>query len=140
MEVGKPYTIAKGGPTSNYNKDSKIDIVTVNDGKRYPKTVLRFKRDRPKIHPTQKPVELCEYLIRTYTNEHALILDNCAGAGTTTADSSGTARRRTTWSPSTCPASRASRLHNFCMPKRFVGRQGRRPRPTDAPPARRAGR
>ena len=83
MEVGKPYTIAKGGPTSNYNKDSKIDIVTVNDGKRYPKTVLRFKRDRPKIHPTQKPVELCEYLIRTYTNEHALILDNCAGSGTT---------------------------------------------------------
>ena len=40
-------------------------------------------RDKEKIHPTQKPVALFEYLIKTYTNEGALILDNCAGSGTT---------------------------------------------------------
>jgi site-specific DNA-methyltransferase (adenine-specific) len=36
-----------------------------------------------RIHPTQKPIELCEYLIRTYTNEQELVLDNCFGSGTT---------------------------------------------------------
>ena len=35
------------------------------------------------IHPTQKPVELCEYLIKTFTNENDIILDNCCGSGTT---------------------------------------------------------
>lgn len=35
------------------------------------------------VHPTQKPVSLCEYLIKTYTNEGDLVLDNCAGSGTT---------------------------------------------------------
>jgi site-specific DNA-methyltransferase (adenine-specific) len=40
-------------------------------------------RDKQKVHPTQKPVALCEYLIKTYTNEGDLVLDNCAGSGTT---------------------------------------------------------
>jgi site-specific DNA-methyltransferase (adenine-specific) len=40
-------------------------------------------RDKTKIHPTQKPVALFEYLIKTYTNEGDLVLDNCAGSGTT---------------------------------------------------------
>ena len=38
---------------------------------------------RGKLHPTQKPVALFEYLIKTYTNENDLVLDNCAGSGTT---------------------------------------------------------
>ena len=38
---------------------------------------------RGKVHPTQKPVALFEYLIRTYTNENEIILDNCMGSGTT---------------------------------------------------------
>ena len=42
-----------------------------------------FKRDKEKIHPTQKPVALMEYLIRTYTNEGDVVLDNCMGSGTT---------------------------------------------------------
>lgn len=49
----------------------------------YPKNILTFKRDLPNIHPTQKPVALCEYLIKTYTNEGDLVLDNCMGSGTT---------------------------------------------------------
>lgn len=49
----------------------------------YPKHLIEFSRDREKLHPTQKPVALCEYLIKTYTNEGDLVLDNCCGSGTT---------------------------------------------------------
>ena len=50
----------------------------------YPRQVLQINQNsRNKIHPTQKPIELFEYLIRTYTNEGELVLDNCAGSGTT---------------------------------------------------------
>lgn len=46
--------------------------------------VLRFSRKtKGSLHPTQKPVELCEYLIRTYTNAGETVLDNCMGSGTT---------------------------------------------------------
>ena len=44
---------------------------------------MEFSKDRPSLHPTQKPVALFEYLIKTYTNEGDLVLDNCAGSGTT---------------------------------------------------------
>jgi site-specific DNA-methyltransferase (adenine-specific) len=50
---------------------------------KYPKSILEFKREHPPIHPTQKPVALFEYLIKTYTNEGDLVLDNCIGSGTT---------------------------------------------------------
>lgn len=49
----------------------------------YPRNILEFKRDLPNIHPTQKPVTLLEYLIKTYTNEGELVLDNCMGSGST---------------------------------------------------------
>ena len=49
---------------------------------RCPSSVQNFNRERG-IHPTQKPVALFEYLIRTYTNEGETVLDNCAGSGTT---------------------------------------------------------
>ena len=49
----------------------------------YPKNLLEFSKDRPSTHPTQKPVALCEYLIKTYTNEGDLVLDNTMGSGTT---------------------------------------------------------
>lgn len=49
----------------------------------YPTDVLCFNYDTPKLHPTQKPIALCEYLIKTYTNPGALVLDHCAGSGTT---------------------------------------------------------
>jgi site-specific DNA-methyltransferase (adenine-specific) len=55
-----------------------------NDGRRYPKQVLEFGVvERGTVHPTQKPVALMEYLIRTYTNEGDVVLDNCMGSGTT---------------------------------------------------------
>jgi len=54
-----------------------------NSGWRYPKDILKFNYDLDKIHPTQKPVGLFEFLIRTYTNEGEVVLDNCMGSGTT---------------------------------------------------------
>ena len=52
---------------------------------RYPRSVIKFSTDKQKstIHPTQKPVALFEYLIKTYTNENETVLDNCMGSGTT---------------------------------------------------------
>lgn len=81
MREGKPYKIKKGGETSNYNPSGVV--TTENRGERYPLTVISFKRDKDKQHPTQKPVALFEYLIKTYTNEGDTVLDNCAGSGTT---------------------------------------------------------
>ena len=52
------------------------------EGSRYPKTVLRYKQEKG-LHPTQKPVGLMEYLIKTYTNEGDTVLDNTMGSGTT---------------------------------------------------------
>ena len=52
------------------------------DGSRYPKTILKFKQEKG-LHPTQKPVELMEYLIKTYTNEGDTVLDNTMGSGST---------------------------------------------------------
>ena len=50
--------------------------------KNYPKNVLEFGSERG-LHPTQKPVALLEYLIKTYTNEGQTVLDNCMGSGST---------------------------------------------------------
>lgn len=52
------------------------------DGSRYPKSVQRWKQEKG-YHPTQKPVEMMEYLIKTYTNEGDTVLDNTMGSGTT---------------------------------------------------------
>ena len=49
----------------------------------YPKNILEFDRDTPQIHPTQKPVLLLEYLIKTYSLENNIILDNAMGSGST---------------------------------------------------------
>jgi site-specific DNA-methyltransferase (adenine-specific) len=49
----------------------------------YPDDIIKFRQVLTAAHPTQKPVALFEYLIKTYTNENDLVLDNCAGSGTT---------------------------------------------------------
>lgn len=55
----------------------------VSDGKRYPMQILEYNHDTERLHPTQKPVALLEYLIKTYTNEGDIVLDNCMGSGST---------------------------------------------------------
>lgn len=78
---GKPYSIVSGKGSSNYGEQKKI--LTDNTGHRYPLSVLKFNRDKNKLHPTQKPVALMEYLIKTYTHESQTVMDNCMGSGTT---------------------------------------------------------
>lgn len=68
--------------STNYGKQKRVDTINT-DGKRYPLTIQKFKYDSEKIHPTQKPLALFEYLIKTYTKEGDLVLDNCIGSGTT---------------------------------------------------------
>ena len=67
-------------------KDSVYDIVEKIhkiEYTNYPKNIIEFKHDKDKLHPTQKPVQLLEYLIKTYTNENETVLDNCMGSGST---------------------------------------------------------
>lgn len=83
MRTGfKPYK-CKQGATKSKNYGEQAGAVTESDGTRYPVTVLQFQRDKDKVHPTQKPVALMDYMIRTYTNPGDLVLDNCMGSGTT---------------------------------------------------------
>ena len=49
----------------------------------YPTTILEYAREKEQIHPTQKPTDLLEFLIKTYTNENDVVLDNCMGSGST---------------------------------------------------------
>ncbi len=83
MRTGfKPY-VAKQGNTKTQNYGKQTGAITVSDGDRFPLNILNIKRDLLKLHPTQKPVPLLEYLIKTYTNEGETILDNTMGSGST---------------------------------------------------------
>lgn len=68
---------------SNYG-DTKLGVSGGGSTERFPVSIWEFATDKQKeaIHPTQKPLELCRYAIRTYTNPGSVILDNCCGAGT----------------------------------------------------------
>jgi site-specific DNA-methyltransferase (adenine-specific) len=86
FEEGKPYIkkAVTNGDGGNYGKFERVGQINVNDGKRHPKSVIRVSNDNHNsLHPTQKPVALFEYLIKTYTNEGEAVLDNCMGSGTT---------------------------------------------------------
>ena len=86
FDAGKPYTkkAVTNGDGRNYGKFERAGSVSVNDGKRYPRSVLRVSNDNHgSLHPTQKPVALMEYLIKTYTNEGETVLDFTMGSGTT---------------------------------------------------------
>jgi DNA modification methylase len=76
----KQGTLGRTGEKKNYIHES-------NNGLFYPKTVLEYSNvnnGKNKLyHPTQKPVTLLEYLIKTYTNENMIVLDNCMGSGST---------------------------------------------------------
>lgn len=76
-----------------YGKQNRDD--SYDSTERYPRSVLEFSSDKQRggLHPTQKPVDLCEYLIRTYTNPGDLVLDNCMGSGTTGVAAARSGRR-----------------------------------------------
>jgi site-specific DNA-methyltransferase (adenine-specific) len=76
-------SFVKGGGAYNNSKPF-VNKRTKDDGTRYPISVQEFKNpNNGSLHPTQKPTELFEYLIRTYTIEGDVVLDNCMGSGTT---------------------------------------------------------
>ena len=83
MTKGTPYKTSPAKfAASNYGEQERPAIV--NDGTRYPTSVIDVANPRVKGgHPTQKPVELMEYLVETYTLPGDTILDNCMGSGAT---------------------------------------------------------
>ena len=91
MSKGKPLH-GRGSSYKNkklinncYGDFEIMDDVRKNSTDKYPKSILSFQKIHPSqtIHPTQKPVPLLEYLIKTYTNEGDTVLDNCMGVGST---------------------------------------------------------
>jgi len=70
----------RGSNGTNFGKSGSENFQEFTN---YPRSILRFPNDPKPEHPTQKPVDLFRYLIRTYSNEGDLILDNCLGSGTT---------------------------------------------------------
>ena len=84
MTKGKPYKAKQGSGSSSWNYDkTQGGYITENTGFRYPTNILKFNRDKERFHPTQKPVSLLEYLIRTYTDEKQVVFDGCMGSGST---------------------------------------------------------
>lgn len=88
-----PYARTKNGPLSDNYGCRKEAWSESEDGRRNPLTILSFARDGGRQHPTQKPVALLEYLVKTYTNEGDLVLDNCMGSGSTGVACVNTGRR-----------------------------------------------
>ena len=87
MEVGEPYVDKRQSGKRNVSVGTSdgINRHPINNiGVRYPSSVQEFSNgNNGNVHPTQKPVPLCEYLIKTYTNEGETVLDNCMGSGST---------------------------------------------------------
>ena len=89
MTIGKPYKIISGKQKQDGavirdgSKEKMSNYETISNGERYPRNVIKFNRDKNKVHPTQKPVALLEYLIKTYTNENDTVLDFTMGSGST---------------------------------------------------------
>ncbi len=91
MRDGKPYR-ATSGAVGGFVQDKTVGgYLTINNGERYPLSVLDFNGITG-LHPTQKPVALFEYLIRTYTRPDELVADPCVGSGTTALAARNTGR------------------------------------------------
>lgn len=81
MTVGKPYTsLHYANGSVQYGNHGTV--LTKNEGERYPKSIIKISSEGNTMHPTQKPLELFEYFIKTYSNEEDFVLDNCCGSGT----------------------------------------------------------
>jgi site-specific DNA-methyltransferase (adenine-specific) len=94
MTIGKPYSKRAGNHRASHYKFERLDREVVNSGTRFPVDVLEVpNRSGKAYHPTQKPVELMEWLVRTYSHESELVLDPFAGGGSTLIACAKTGRR-----------------------------------------------
>lgn len=86
-KLDKPYFSSGAGNNTGTKNDHKLGLKKLAKvyTEKTPTTILKYKPvpNGKNLHPTQKPVELLEYLIRTYTNENETVLDNCMGSGST---------------------------------------------------------
>lgn len=83
MTEGKPYKVKRKGMTINLATSDDYERTNGEyEGVRYPRTVQKFNLEKG-LHPTQKPTNMFEYYIKTYTNENDIVVDCCAGSGTT---------------------------------------------------------
>ena len=81
IEVNKQTK--QGARVSDNNGGGKRNSVYNQTHTNYPRSILKYESVGNTVHPTQKPVALFEYLIKTYTNKNETVLDNCMGSGTT---------------------------------------------------------
>jgi site-specific DNA-methyltransferase (adenine-specific) len=88
----KPFnkTVRRGGNGENFGTSGKENF---QEWTNYPRSIIKISNDPKTVHPTQKPVALMEYFIRTYTDEGMVVLDNCMGSGTTGVACANTGRR-----------------------------------------------
>ena len=94
IKLEKPVKSRSAGTGSGSNPLTKVGKFEIEYTDRHPLSILGFSRDNNnRVHPTQKPVALFEYLIRTYTNEGETVLDNCIGSGTTAVAAINTGRK-----------------------------------------------
>lgn len=84
---------AKGESKDGIYKFNSLNKEHVSKYTNYPKNILYFNKESTHLHPTQKPVDLLEYLIKTYTKEGEVVLDNCMGSGSTGVATANTNRR-----------------------------------------------
>ena len=89
MTEGKPYKIWHAFCQQYKNRNPKTEY----DGMRYPVSIIKFSQEMSGLHPSQKPVALLEYLIKTYTNPGEIVLDNVMGSGSTGVAAVNTGRK-----------------------------------------------
>jgi len=88
MTIGQPLHgkgtsyLEKDCTNNNYGEFEQLEDYRKGSTQKFPKSIIDFDRPHPPIHPTQKPVDLLEWLIKTYTNENEVVLDNTMGVGT----------------------------------------------------------
>lgn len=91
VKLGKPKINKANTKTALYEWQGKKE--SIQEYTNYPKHFLEFNKDITKYHTTQKPVDLLEYLIKTYTNPGETVLDNCMGSGSTGVAAMNTGRK-----------------------------------------------
>ena len=90
---GKPYKIKRHKIKKDVYGQEEVREHENKTGDRHPRSVIKCHQSDQKLHPTQKPSSLCEWLIKTYSNENDVVLDFCMGSGSSIISVINTNRR-----------------------------------------------